>query len=85
MTHKAIIVSDHAAQRLKARGITRQMVRDVLATGEDVTLAPRPGSDRRARMGETAKGLVTVIYRETATTIELVTVHFGPPENRELR
>lgn len=82
MTYKALVIPDHAFDRLQGRTFTRHDVRTVLAVGRRVPLTLRPATANRLAKQALIRGeRLTVIYLENAHEIEVVTLHAGPPRN----
>lgn len=70
MTFKLITYSGHALQRMEVRGITRPMVRGVLATG----LWQREQYGRVSKRAYVGRRELKVAYLEEAHEIHVVTV-----------
>lgn len=76
MNAKRIIYGDHARRSLRARGITRQDVRWLLAKGtltKEVTLR---GDQRWGRRGYLGKHEAMVVFVEDATSQTIVSVQW---------
>lgn len=77
MTNKRIIWNDHSEPRLRRRGVTREMVRDVLAQGVVGDAYNIEGGERRhAKQMYFGTHELKVVYIERATEREIVTVEW---------
>lgn len=76
VTPKIIVYSDHAAGRLRERGITRQMVRRLLATGAKGKATTVRGAQRWEASGKLGRRIASIIYIESASEILVVTVQW---------
>jgi len=74
VTLKRIVYSDHAERRLRAREITRQNVRRLLATGTRTRAPTTSGAQRWLCTGKLDRDEAVVVFIEDATTILVVTV-----------
>lgn len=76
MTPKQIRYSDHAAMRLRQRGITRQAVRAVLAQGLAEAARSDAGEPRWITWGKWKGRDLGVVYVERAAELLVVTVQW---------
>jgi len=77
MTNKRLIWNDHSAERLRRRGITRQMVRVTLETGLPGEAVTAPGAEQRhAKRLYFGTHEMQVVYIERATERLIVTVEW---------
>lgn len=75
MTYKQIIWSDHAVMRMRERGYGRGDVRWLLAQGARMVVQTFGGHQKRfGKQGKIRGTMVAVIYMESATAIEIITV-----------
>ena len=76
MTPKLLQYSDHAARRLRLRGITRQDVRWLLAHGIHAFEPTVAGEQRQSRRGYLGHYEAKVVYIEDAIRILIITVEW---------
>ena len=76
MTPKQLHYSDHAARRLRGRGVTRQDVRWLLARGIHAFEPTFAGEQRQSRRGYLGHYEAKVIYIENAIRILIITVEW---------
>ena len=69
---KAIRYTEHARQRMAARSISAAEVETVLRT-KAIDVPAQKG--RRRAIGNVGGRRITVVYRETANTVTVVTVY----------
>ena len=77
MTNKRLVYGVHVLGRMRRRGVTRQMVRDVMARGAVGSAYNRKGSEpRQAKQLYFGRHELKVVYIERAEEIEFVTVEW---------
>lgn len=76
MTHKPIIYSQHAADQMRIRKITRQDVQWLLARGIRSKTRTDVGEQRWKVEGDISRRKLRVVFIERANEIEIVSAQY---------